>query len=111
MDVTVAQGAVGGGPTPPMGYPGGDQITPDDMMRPDVSPGDDVLDETGQKVGEVHELSFAADTGKPTRLVVRKGFIFKDDTEVPIEWVEDITDDGIMLNVPKSKFDALAEQT
>ncbi len=45
------------------------------------------------------------------RLVVRKGFIFKDDTEVPIEWVENITDDGIMLNVPKSKFDALAEQT
>ena len=113
MDVTVAEGAMaglGGGPTPPMGFPGGDQITPDDMSRPAVSPGTDVLDEGGEKVGEVHEISFASDSGKPTRLVMRKGFIFHNDTEIPADWIKEISDDGILLNVPKSRVEALTEK-
>lgn len=107
LDVTVAEGAQGGGPTPPMGFPGGDQVSPDDMVRPAVSPGTDVLDEVGEKIGEVHEISFAPDTGKPTRLVVRSGHIFHHDTEVPADWIKEISDDGILLNVPKSKVESL----
>ncbi|MCI0547016.1 MAG: universal stress protein, partial [Candidatus Rokubacteria bacterium] len=79
MDVTVAEGptiGLAGGPTPVLGFPGGEQITPDDTVRPTVEPGDNVLDSTGEKVGEVHSISFDARTGAPTHLVIRSGFLF-----------------------------------
>ncbi|MGH2583972.1 MAG: universal stress protein [Dehalococcoidia bacterium] len=110
MDVTVAEGpmmGMGGGPTPPMGFPGGAQITPDDMVRPDVSPGTPVLDSAGEHIGDVHEMSFASDTGAPTRLVVRSGKIFHHDTEVPANLIKEISDDGVMLSVGKSEVEKL----
>ncbi|MGD9889977.1 MAG: universal stress protein [Dehalococcoidia bacterium] len=113
MDVTVAEGptaGLGGGPTPPLGFPGGQQITPDDMVRPEVSSGTTVLDNAGEKIGEVHEMSFAADGGAPTRLVVRSGFIFHHDTEIPASMIAEISDDGVMLNVAKADVEKLAAQ-
>jgi nucleotide-binding universal stress UspA family protein/uncharacterized protein YrrD len=113
MDVTVAEGptaALGGGPTPPMGFPGGEQVSPDDMVRPEVSTDTPVLDNTGEKIGEVHEMSFASEGGAPTRLVVRSGFIFHHDTEIPVSMIEDISDDGVMLNVSKADVEKLADK-
>jgi hypothetical protein len=112
MDVTVAEGPTAGyagGPTPPLGFPGGQQITPDDMVRPAVSSGTPVLDSTGEKVGEVHEMAFASDGGAPTRLVARSGFIFHRDTEIPVSMIAEISDDGVMLNVAKADVEKLAE--
>ena len=113
MDVTVAEGpmqGLAGGPVPVGGFPGGEQATPDDMSRPTVEPGTPVLDVDGNKVGEVHEMSFAADTGVPTRLVVRSGGIFHHDTEVPANLVREIADDGVMLNVPRAEIERLGER-
>jgi uncharacterized protein YrrD len=113
MDVTVAEGplmGLAGGPTPPLGYPGGQQISPDDMVRPTVSPGTPILDSDGEEVGHVHDMDFAADTGAPTRLVLRKGFIFKEETEIPVSMIQDISDDGVMLNVTKAQVQQLAER-
>lgn len=113
MDVTVAEGpmmGIAGGPVPTLGFPGGEQVSPDDMARPTVSPGTPVLDVEGHKIGEVHEMGFAADTGAPTRLVVRSGGIFHHDTEVPVSMVQEIGDDGVMLNVARSAVEQLGGQ-
>jgi uncharacterized protein YrrD len=112
MDVTVAEGplvGLAGGPTPVLGYPGGDQVTPDDNVRPSVEPGTHVLDSTGEKVGEVHSISFDAETGATTQFVVRSGFIFHTDTELPGSYVDEIAEDGILLNVTKSELEKLQE--
>ena len=111
IDTTVAAGSAGGlGPLPakPLGFPGGEQAVPDLMQRPSVSPGTPVLDADGEKIGEVHEFAATADTGVVTRLTVRSGFIFKQETEIPVEWVSEISDDGILLHVPKSRVEELA---
>jgi nucleotide-binding universal stress UspA family protein/uncharacterized protein YrrD len=113
MDVAVATGPVqglAGGAVPPLGYPGGQQLSPDDTARPAVSAGTPILDSEGQEVGEVHDMDFAADTGAPTRLVLRKGFIFKDETEIPVSMIQNISDDGVMLNVTKAEVEQLAEK-
>lgn len=111
MDVTVAEGPLAGyagGPVPPLGFPGGQQITPDDMSRPAVSSGTPVLDSAGEHIGDVHEMSFASDGGAPTRLVVRSGFLFHHDTEVPASMIAEISDDGVMLNVTKDQVEQMA---
>ena len=113
MDVTVAEGpmaGLGGGPTPPLGFPGGQQVSPDDMARPTVSPGTPVLDRDGKHIGDVHEMAFSAEHGTPTRLVVRSGGIFHHDTEVPASMVQEIGDDGVMLNVVQDEVEKLGER-
>jgi nucleotide-binding universal stress UspA family protein/uncharacterized protein YrrD len=114
MDVTVAEGpmqGMAGGPTPPLGYPGGQQISPDDMSRPAVSSGTPILDSEGREVGHVHDMDFASDTGAPTRLVMRTGLIFKSETEIPVSMIQDISDDGVMLNVTKNQVEQLAQKS
>jgi nucleotide-binding universal stress UspA family protein/uncharacterized protein YrrD len=113
MDVTVAEGpmqGLAGGPVPPLGYPGGQQVSPDDMARPSVSPGTDVLDVDGNKVGEVDDMDFASGTGRPTRLILRRGFIFHSETEIPVSMIQDISDDGVMLNVTKAQVEQLVKE-
>jgi len=110
LDETVATGSQGviGAQSKPMGYPGGEQTTPDFMQRPAFSRGTDVFAADGEKVGDVGELSFAHDTGMPTRLAVRRGFIFHHDTDVPVDWIREFGDDGVLLNVPKAQVEGLA---
>jgi uncharacterized protein YrrD len=113
MNVAVAEGPLQGlasGPAPPLGFPGGQQVSPDDMARPSVSPGTPIVDAAGEAIGQVHELSVAADSGAPTRLVLRQGLIFKQETEIPVSLIRDISDDGVMLTVTKAEVERLAEQ-
>jgi hypothetical protein len=58
----------------------------------------------------VHELEFAAPGGAPKRLVMRRGHLFHTDTELPISWVQDLSDKGIVLNVPRAAVESLAQQ-
>ena len=113
LDTTVGTGAAGGiGTTSPtFGFPGGQQVTPDDLSRPAVSPGTPVLDVNGERIGEVHDFAVSPDTGAPTRLVVRRGMLFHTDTDIPVGWVSEIGDEGVMLNVPKSEVEALREKS
>src|SRR5215471_4623798 len=54
LDSAVATSGAAGlgvtGGTKPLGYPGGEQVTPDDMQRPAYAVGMDVLDALGEKV-------------------------------------------------------------
>jgi nucleotide-binding universal stress UspA family protein/uncharacterized protein YrrD len=111
MDVVVAEGSAAGLGTevpperavpPPTG--------PEDVDQPTLAPGLRVVDVNGEKVGEVHELSVAPDTGKPTRLTVRRGLIFRSETEIPPDWIQEYSDDGVVLNVAKDQVERLANQ-
>jgi sporulation protein YlmC with PRC-barrel domain len=60
----------------------------------------------GQKVGEVGELSFAVETGSPSRLTVRTGHLLKHQTELPVAWIRDLSTRGVLLNASTSKVEA-----
>jgi uncharacterized protein YrrD len=90
----------------PMGYPGGEQLTPDLRQRPSIESGDDVLDVAGERIGEVGEFGLDPETGAPTRLTVKQGMLFKRETELPPDWVKDLSDDGVMLSVTKDEVEA-----
>lgn len=104
-----AQAGIGQG-NPVFGFPGGEQVVPDYPMRPDIASGSDVLSADGEKVGEVAEFEVAADTGMPQRLVVKQGWLFTSEREVPVEWVTSLSDKGVMLSASKADVEALAER-
>jgi uncharacterized protein YrrD len=95
------------GGTKPLGYPGGEQVTPNNMQRPAYAAGMDVLDAMGEKVGEIHDFAVDSGTGRLTRLVLRRGFLLHHDTELPLAWVENLGDDGLLLNVSKTQVEQL----
>jgi uncharacterized protein YrrD len=111
FDTTVAAGAAGGlGPVgKPMGYPGGEQLTPDLSQRPAIAPGMAVMSADGEKVGEIGDISIAADSGTLTRVTLKRGTLFKHETEIPVTWVRDLGHEGVLLNVPKAEVEALDE--
>ena len=110
LDEVTAAGATAGlgepPSAPPLGFPGGQVLTPDDMQRPVVQPGTDVRDSAGEKIGEVHEFAVDPDTGAPDRLVMREGFLFHTDTPLPIAWIDEISDKGVTLNVLRDAVEA-----
>lgn len=109
LDMTVARGGQGfGNSEPPLGFPGGEQTSPDDIERPVIQAGSDVLDADAEKVGEVGEYSLDPDSGNLLRLTVKRGFLFKNETELPLAWVDQITDKGVILTVRKANVEALA---
>ena len=109
MDTLTARGSIGYGSDKPMGYPGYEQKMPDDTQLPAIGRGTDVFDATGDKVGEIGDLDIESETGMAARMVVRRGLIFKNDFEMPLDWLDGWTPHGVGLNVPKSEMEALEE--
>jgi len=112
LDAMVAGGAPLGlrEAEPPLGFPGGEQLSPDDFARPAVAAGTDVVDVNGEKVAQVHELAWNAPDGNPSRLVVRRGVLFHQDTEIPVDWIKGVDSEAVMLNVPKGQAEQLASR-
>jgi sporulation protein YlmC with PRC-barrel domain len=91
--------ARGTGETPSTDY---DQIRSNyDDTTAVIEEGSDVMSRDGEKVGEVHSISVDPATGRPTRFVVRKGFLFTEDLELPLALVDSVGDDAVYLNVGK----------
>jgi nucleotide-binding universal stress UspA family protein/uncharacterized protein YrrD len=111
LDQMVAMGPLGGigGTGKPLGYPGGEQLSPDNLQRPAVERGTDILDADGEKVGTLGELHFSTPDGAPTRLTLRQGTLFKHDSDLPVAWVGAFGSDGIVLNVAKATVEAEAK--
>lgn len=110
MDAVTARGSLGYMTDKPMGYPGGEQVVSDDRQLPTVRRGTDVFDELGEKVGEIEDVAVESETGMPARIVVRRGFIFKNDFQIPLDWVDGLTPRGVGLNVPKGEIESYAER-
>jgi uncharacterized protein YrrD len=93
----------------PLGYPGGEALTPDDTTEAEIGPGAPILSADGMKVGEVGTLSFSSETGAPTRLTIRTGHILKHSYDVPIAWVKDLSTHGVLLNVSTHEVESLVK--
>ncbi len=92
---------------PTSNYPSVEQIIPPDKQMPVIAVGTNLFDVNGEKIGEVGEFSVDPQTEALTRLSVRRGFVFKRDSEVPVNWVQEITVRGIVLNVAKEEVQTL----
>lgn len=112
LDQMVAAGPVGtlGGISKPLGYPGGEQLSPDDQQRPVVQSGTHVIADGGEHVGNVGDVAVSSDDGSLMRLTLKQGTIFKHESSLPKEWVKEFGSDGILLNVSKSEVEAHAKQ-
>lgn len=71
----------------------------------------DVMSRDGEKIGEVERLVIDADSGKPARLVVRKGFLLPETLELPVELIASVDDGVVMLNLDKDEALRLATPT
>lgn len=70
-----------------------------------VDEGSDVYSREGEKVGEVHSLSFDTGTREPTELVVRQGFLFKHDFSLPASAIDSVDDDRVTLNLTREEIE------
>jgi uncharacterized protein YrrD len=69
-----------------------------DLSNAVIKEGSDVRSRDGEKVGEVHQIVFDAATGRPTMLVIRKGFLFTEDVEIPAGLISSVDDDRVYLD-------------
>jgi nucleotide-binding universal stress UspA family protein/uncharacterized protein YrrD len=112
LDTAVLTGSTAGfgQPVPAIGFPGGEETSPDVISRPTIVPGDAVLDIAGEKAGEVGQLSVEPSSGQLTRLTVRHGFAGRAEVDVPLTWIQELSDKGVVLNVPKEAVEGLARE-
>ena len=70
-----------------------------DLANAVIREGSTVRSRDGEKLGEVHRLVFDPDSGRPTMLEIRKGFLFTEDVEVPAGLISSVDDDVVYLDV------------
>ncbi len=88
------------GPIPPAAS----EITPLDEQEPVVSRDLEVVDVNGEKVGKVHAFAVESVTGIPELLTLHQGALFGHEVNVPVDWIQDITAEAIMLKVGKEEL-------
>jgi uncharacterized protein YrrD len=98
-----------GNAAPVAGFPGG-EVTRPKTYPGDIAEGAGVFDSSGDNVGSVDSITFDAETRRVTSLVMKRGLIVRSTVEVPAEWVQDLEEGAVRLNVDgeqvKQLFDA-----
>lgn len=80
-----------------------------DLANAVVKAGSTIRSRDGQKVGELARLTFTENEGRLASIVVRQGFLFPKEMELPGSLV-DSADDGVLyLNVDKAHVAELAQ--
>ncbi|MFN0073322.1 MAG: PRC-barrel domain-containing protein [Chloroflexota bacterium] len=74
-----------------------------DLENAIIDTDSDVMSRDGEKIGEVEHLAIDSVTGKPSRLVVRKGFLLHTSLELPIGAIASVDDGVVTLNLDKSE--------
>jgi len=104
----------GGGLLWPLSYPGAtgaeqavvdqaEEMWQQNLENAVIDTDSDVLSRDGEKIGEVEQFEIDSVTGKPSRLVIRKGFLFTESLEVPMSAIASIDDGAVVLNVSKDE--------
>lgn len=75
-----------------------------------ISAGDEVLSWDLEKVGEVQSVFFDSVTGRPTRLVVRQGWLFHKDWEFTADAIATVDDGVIYLRQDKARLQSRREE-
>jgi len=80
----------------------------EDLTNAVVGAGSTILSRDERKVGELSRLTFAEKGGRLTSIVVRQGFLFPKEMELPSALVDKVDDGVIYLNVDKTEVEELA---
>lgn len=91
----------------PLGFPGAESESASPLPA-SVHSGSSVLDVNGVSVGKVADFETDETTGAPVRLVVRDGVIRRHERDVPVDWVDHVEDDIVVLNRSKAEVERLA---
>jgi len=81
-----------------------------DLTNAVIGAGDAVLSRDGEKVGEVHSVTLDTQSRHPTRLVVRKGFLFTTDVDLPGSAIDGIEDGKVYLKLTKAEVERAASK-
>lgn len=95
---------------PPVPYRQPDKETPTPPEGVDISQGTTVLTVNGP-IGVVDELRTDALADRVSTIVVKKGMGLSKDAEIPIEFVEEVTDDQIRLSLTTQQVEELPQPT
>jgi sporulation protein YlmC with PRC-barrel domain len=82
-----------------------------DLGNSVIEEGSTVRSRDGEKIGDVHTIVFDERTARPTRLVVRKGFLFTDDVDVPVSLISSVGDGVLYLDVLKDELDQVIRKS
>lgn len=77
--------------------------TEQDLANAIIQEGSEVFSADGEKVGEVHSVIFDAGTGRTVSFVVRSGFLFTHDTELPGDAIASLDDQAVYLSLSKDQ--------
>jgi len=80
-----------------------------DMQNAIIGHGAEVVAIDGEKVGSVGNMMVDPATHKPSRVILRRGVLFKEDVELPGDWVSSVDDEKVVLNVDKVTVEQLAK--
>ncbi len=69
-----------------------------------ISVGDQILSQDMEKVGEVQSITIDSVTGRPIRLVVRHGWLFHKDWELPADSIANVDDGVVYLRENKARL-------
>jgi sporulation protein YlmC with PRC-barrel domain len=75
-----------------------DPGAPGEPAEPDIAAGMHVYDRDGDRVGDVEAVEIDQASGRITRIVVRRGFLFASETTIPTSMIASVTD-RIVLKV------------
>jgi sporulation protein YlmC with PRC-barrel domain len=75
-----------------------------------VGQGAEVVAMDGTKVGSVDNLMVDPVSHKPSRVVMKRGFLFTEDVELPGDWIQGYDDGKVTLNVDKVTVEQLAKR-
>jgi len=70
-----------------------------DLGNAVIEEGSEVRSRDGEKVGTIHRIVFDASNGEPSAIVIRKGFLFTEDVELPASLIASAADDVVYLTV------------
>jgi sporulation protein YlmC with PRC-barrel domain len=98
--------------TTPVSWPADEELErarQRDMQNAIIGHGAEVVAIDGEKVGSVENMMVDPATHKPSRVILRRGVLFKEDVELPGDWVSSVDDEKVVLNVDKVTVEQLAK--
>jgi sporulation protein YlmC with PRC-barrel domain len=70
-----------------------------DPPEPAIAKATPVRDYAGERIGVVEGVEIDEATGRITRIIVRRGLLFREETAIPASLIVSVGDDGITLGV------------
>ena len=81
-----------------------------DSNNAEITEGSDVVARDGTKLGEVHAVSLDPATRRPLSFVVRRGFLFSQEVELPAEAVRDVGRGVVYVDLDPDQARARAQR-